>query len=119
MIVETQQRAQLTRTILDAMRRFSAGLVPTERFGAHADDLALFAGLLIGTAEGRPMNASKLAHYVGIPRPTVIRKLNALARRGMVERTGGAFVLVAVAGLPEGGKAVGVPTTGTGAGAGG
>jgi predicted Rossmann fold nucleotide-binding protein DprA/Smf involved in DNA uptake len=98
---DTAQRVQVARSMLDAMRRFSVGLVPPDRFGADANDLALFAGLLIGTAEGRPMNATKLAHYVGIPRPSVIRKLDALTRRGLVERTGGGFVLVGASGLAE------------------
>jgi hypothetical protein len=57
-----------------------------KRFGSCADELVLIAAVLIGQAEGKPMNASKLATYAGIPRTTVIRKLQALARRGVLER---------------------------------
>ncbi|MEQ6614191.1 MarR family transcriptional regulator [Pseudomonas aeruginosa] len=88
--------------MLDLLRLFSAGLVPVDRFGAQADDLALFAGLLIGQADGRPMNPSKLAQYVGIPRPSVIRKLADLERRGLVERTSGGFIMTtALSNAPE------------------
>lgn len=88
-----QQRIETAKAMLDLLRMFSAGLVPPDRFGAQAGDLVLFAGLLIGTAEGRPMNASKLAQFVGIPRPSVIRKLGELVSAGKVVRQGGGFIL--------------------------
>lgn len=57
-----------------------------ERYGAQVDDLLIRAAVYLGTVEGRPMTASKLATYVGIPRPTVLRRLHALERRRIVER---------------------------------
>lgn len=47
-------------------------------------DAVLCAAIFIGQAEGRPMTASSLSAYIGVPRPTVIRKLNALKARGIV-----------------------------------
>jgi DNA-binding transcriptional ArsR family regulator len=57
-----------------------------ENFGAHAGDLLIRSAVYLGTIEGRPMTAAKLATYVGIPRPTVVRHLRALERRGLVVR---------------------------------
>jgi biotin operon repressor len=54
----------------------------------------IISALLIGHAEGRPNNASKLAHYLGIPRTNVKRRLAKLERDGIIERHGNEFVLV-------------------------
>lgn len=59
-----------------------------QRFGTHVGDLLIRAGVYLGTIEGHPMTAAKLADYVGIPRPTVMRRLRALERRGLVARRG-------------------------------
>lgn len=59
-----------------------------EHFGAHINDLLIRSAVYLGTIEGRPMTAAKLATLVGIPRPTVVRHLGALEKRGMVESSG-------------------------------
>ncbi len=53
--------------------------------GSAADDVLLLAGIYIGHAEGRPMKATKLAEYVHMPRPTVVRKLQEMQRLGFIE----------------------------------
>lgn len=85
-IHNASQRALVARALLDALRAFGAAYLGHKRFGARADELVLLAAVFVGQAEGRPMNASKLADYAGMPRPNVIRKLQALARRGVLER---------------------------------
>lgn len=85
-IRHARQRALVAVAMLDVLRAFGAAYLGRKRFGTHADELVLLAAVFVGQAEGRPMNASKLAAYAGIPRPTVIRKLKALARRGVLER---------------------------------
>ena len=57
----------------------------TEHFGSQTGDLLIRAAIYLGTIEGRPMKSAKLAAYVGIPRPTVVRRLRSLERRGLVE----------------------------------
>jgi DNA-binding transcriptional ArsR family regulator len=57
-------------------------------FGARTADLLIRSAVYLGTIEGRPMTVTKLAAYVGIPRPTVIRHLHKLERRRLVERSG-------------------------------
>ncbi len=95
-IRNARQRALLASAMLDVLRAFGAAYLGHKRFGARADELVLLAAVFVGQADGRPMNASKLADYAGIPRPTVIRKLKALARRGVLERIdGGLYALPA------------------------
>lgn len=92
-IEHAQQRIVVAKTMLDIARLFSSSYFQDERFGSRADDLLLYAALFIGHAESKPMNASKLAEYAGLARPTVIRKLNAMEKRGSVKRIGDGFGL--------------------------
>jgi DNA-binding IclR family transcriptional regulator len=58
------------------------------QFGSRTDFLLIGAAVYLSTIEGRPLTASKLADYVGMPRASVIRKLRTLIRRGAIERNG-------------------------------
>lgn len=62
-----------------------------EFFGSHTGDMLIRSAIYLSTIEGQPMTAAKLATYVGIPRPTVIRRLRALERRGIVESRDGVW----------------------------
>lgn len=66
------------------MRAMSWALLRERRFGARAADVLILMGVMIGEAEGKPLSAYKLAELVGVPRPTVIRKLAKLKRDGLV-----------------------------------
>lgn len=57
----------------------------------RANDMLICAALIVGQVEGHPLNASKVAGWVGMARPTVIRRLESLERRGIVERIGKRF----------------------------
>ncbi|WP_167810498.1 helix-turn-helix domain-containing protein [Ralstonia pseudosolanacearum] len=70
------------------MRALSIALLRERRFASRAGDVLLLVGVAIGDAEGKPMTAYKLAQYIGMPRPTVIRRLARMARDGLVRRDG-------------------------------
>ena len=55
--------------------------------------LLIGSAIMVGHAENRPMNATKIANYVGLPRSTVIRKLNEFLRVGAVARQGNVYLL--------------------------
>lgn len=57
-----------------------------DRFGTEIGDLLIRASIYLGTIEGHPMTAAKIASHIGIPRPTVVRRLRALERRGLIEK---------------------------------
>jgi hypothetical protein len=60
-------------------------------FGNKSADHSLLligAAIMVGHAENRPLNATKIAHYIGQPRSTVIRKLNEFLRLGVIARHG-------------------------------
>lgn len=74
----------LTRVMVDSV------------FGTKPADHSLLligSAIMVGHAENRPMNATKISHYVGLPRSTVIRKLNEFAVSGVVARHGNVYLL--------------------------
>lgn len=79
----------LARLFLDIAREVGASLLQAEKYGSCADEIILTAAIYVGQHEGCPMTATKLADYSGIPRPTVVRKLEALRKRGVVRKNEG------------------------------
>jgi predicted transcriptional regulator len=74
----------LTRVMVDSV------------FGEKAADHSLLligTAIMVGHAENRPLNATKIAHYIGMPRSTVIRKLNEFLRAGVIARQGNVYLL--------------------------
>jgi DNA-binding transcriptional ArsR family regulator len=78
-------RLILARLVISLTRTASTEYVGTERVGSQADDVLLLAAVFIGQAEGKPMTAHKLSDFIGMPRPTVVRKLRELQTAGLVE----------------------------------
>ena len=65
-------------------------------FGEKPPDHSLLligSAIMVGHAEDKPMNATKIAQYIGLPRSTVIRKLNQFLRAGVIARQGNVYLL--------------------------
>jgi predicted transcriptional regulator len=74
----------LTRVMVDSV------------FGKKPADHSLLligSAIMVGHAEDKPMNATKIAHYIGLPRSTVIRKLNQFLKAGVIARDGNVYLL--------------------------
>jgi CRP-like cAMP-binding protein len=85
------ERLALARAYISLTRVMVASV-----FGKKAADHSLLligSAIMVGHAEDRPMNATKIAHYVGLPRSTVIRKLNEFLRSGVITRRGNVYLL--------------------------
>lgn len=85
------------------MRKISRDMLHDDRFGARADDVVLVCAIFVGQGEGKPMTATKLAEYAGMPRPTVVRKLRELECAGLVRMLDGkrAILVGDMVGTPE------------------
>lgn len=90
-ITNAKQRVEILKMLLEVMRGFCLAYFNGSRFGSCAPDLILVGAIFVGQAEDRPMNATKLADFAGMPRPTVIRRLAVLIREGVVLRDGDSF----------------------------
>lgn len=73
------------RLVLDIMRCVSVVFLSEDSASLSHDFAMIAVGLFIGQAEGKPMTATKLASYIGMARPTLIRKLNELQRAGVAK----------------------------------
>lgn len=52
------------------------------------DTVLISASIVVGEVAGRPRNATDIARHLELPRPTVVRKLAVLVKRGLAERRG-------------------------------
>lgn len=74
----------LTRVMVDSV------------FGKRPADHSLLligSAIMVGHAENKPMGATKIAQYIGLPRSTVIRKLNQFLKAGVIARHGDVYLL--------------------------
>lgn len=78
----------VSRLVLELLRKISRDLLKDDRFGTRATDVVLCCAIFIGLGENKPMNATKLSEYAGMPRATVIRKLHELEDIGVVRMVG-------------------------------
>lgn len=90
-IMHRSERLALAKAYIELTR-----VMVESVFGKKPADHSLLligSAIMVGHAENRPMNATKISHYVGLPRSTVIRKLNEFVRTGVVVRHGNVYLL--------------------------
>jgi predicted transcriptional regulator len=85
-------RLLICHAVMKIVQQASFAYMDSALFGSHASDVMLLFAVFIGQAERRPMTATKLADFVGIPRATIVRRLRVLQAAGMVhlEKNGAA-----------------------------
>lgn len=93
-----KQRVIVTRLGIDLLRGGAQNILGEPDFGAALETQVITMAVSLGHLEGRPMTATKVSGFVGIPRTTVLRKLAALVAVGMFQRTSrGAYVFTPAA----------------------
>jgi biotin operon repressor len=93
-LVARQDRLRIYRLSLDLTRSMHDSLFGGgDHFGSTVDAIFVACCVGIGHAESRPMGAQKIAHYLGMPRTTVMRKLENLIAIGAIERSGNNYYI--------------------------
>jgi len=84
------EKNRLAYLIIELMREMGT-VVDVREF----DGIAVLVGcaVCIGHTEDRPMSATKISHFLGIPRTTTVRALERLIRLDIVSRRGHVFVI--------------------------
>jgi hypothetical protein len=83
------QRRVICRMVIDILRTIHSGYAPkSEPFGSRLEGLLICLCIAIGDLDGRPFSCSKIAHYMQMPRTTVLRKLERLRKLGAIQRRG-------------------------------
>jgi hypothetical protein len=87
-IAISEERAALARMYIELTLAFHASIFPLDQEPSELDaDLALVAvAVMLGHAEGHPMNASEIASCLHTPRTSVLRRLDALVASGLILR---------------------------------
>lgn len=78
------QRLIIARYFLDSFKDLAEYHWSEKRYGSIADEVMMNLAIYVGQVELKPLNAFKLAEYVGIPRSTVIRKIQTGVERGFL-----------------------------------
>jgi hypothetical protein len=89
-LTHSAERLVISRAIVDLMRVSFGYRDQHAAFASNADEVLVAYAVLIGTLEGRPLNASKLAQMIGLPRSTTLRRLEDLEGLGVVHKRRGA-----------------------------
>jgi hypothetical protein len=84
-------RNRVAYLYIELSRELSKNIGVESMFGTHVDIVLVACAVVIGHTEGRPFTAAKLAQFVGMPRSTALRKLNALVDLGVIENRDGHY----------------------------
>lgn len=74
----------MVRMMLDILRIVTEGYLHHTNDPLDAQDFRLGVAAALGQTEGKLMTAAQMGRYVGIPRATAIRRVAALAARGLL-----------------------------------
>lgn len=72
-------RGEVARTLVEILRAYSRVNFGSSAVGDTIEQSLIVSAIIIGQADGRLMTASDIAAYLGMPRPTVARKLARVA----------------------------------------
>jgi DNA-binding IclR family transcriptional regulator len=71
--------------MIDIMRAVHGAYAPdTERFGTRLETFFIGLCVALGDMEDKPLSVAKISVYMGVPRTTVIRRLNQLRKWGLI-----------------------------------
>lgn len=87
-LARRSERLRNARLALDLARVVNDSIYGNQPFGHHMDGVFILMCVVIGHAENRLMNVSKIAHYLGMTRQTVTRRLEELIALQVIERGG-------------------------------
>jgi len=90
-----EERAALARMYIDLTLAFHASIYPPGQAPSEHDcHLTLVAvAVMLGHAEGHPMNASEIARLIQMPPSTILKRLNALIKHGLIQRIADKYYL--------------------------
>jgi hypothetical protein len=89
----SREQLIIWRMLVDICRHYHAAHFPNESFEARIGNLLVWMCVGIGHQEGHPLNASKVAQIMNMPRMTAVRKLDELCRRCILIKMGTSYVL--------------------------
>lgn len=87
-----KERAVLARLVVEMMRVLLTAQTP--RGSERMDNAVILAAVTFASIQGRPLRPKKLADYIGIPRTSLLRRLDELAEIGWISREPDGHIVV-------------------------
>ena len=82
----------VARMLVDCMHVIHADAYAPKHIGAAFEEMFVSFAIHIGTAEDRPMSATKVAGFLGIPRTNVLRALAQLRKKDIIYSVGNVYL---------------------------
>jgi Crp-like helix-turn-helix protein len=82
----------VARMLVDCVRVIHGDAYSQKHIGASLEEMFVSFAVHIGTAEDRPMSATKIAGFLGIPRTNVLRALAALKKKDIIYSIGNVYL---------------------------
>lgn len=76
---DLKNRGVIATHVIEILREFGRLHFATSSLSETIEESLISATIVIGQANGRPVTATDISHYLGYPRPTVVRKLSEIA----------------------------------------
>jgi biotin operon repressor len=71
--------------MIDIMRTVHGAYAPaSQRFGTRLETFFIGLCVALGDMEDKPLSVAKISVYMGVPRTTVIRRINQLQKWGLI-----------------------------------
>jgi hypothetical protein len=80
-VTRPRHRAAILRAVIGIMRLDGEAYQGTSRLGPAVENSLIIQAIVLGQADGRPMTASDIAGYLGVPRSTVIHRIDRMPKR--------------------------------------
>lgn len=82
----------ISRMLVDCVRVIHTDAYAPQHLGASLEEMFVSFAVHIGTSEGRPMTATKIAGYLGVPRTNVLRALAKLKKKDIIYSLGNVYL---------------------------
>lgn len=88
-----RERLIIARLVLDIMRARAKHYYPEMGIAASYEMQLVATAVFVGHMSKRPMGASELARFLEMPRPTLLRKMAVLIKRGIIVKKGNVYCI--------------------------
>lgn len=78
-------RYTLSVRAIELLRFVSISAFNDDQFGRHLNDLIIILAVNASEFEGRPLTVAKISQVIGMPRPTVARRVNLMISAGILK----------------------------------
>ena len=77
-----RERGLMARAMIEGLRTYCRAYFGSDNLGDRLPDVVIGLAIITGQAEEKLLTASDIAAYTGLPRATVVRRLQRMVKQG-------------------------------------